>query len=139
MATPPKRPSFTCNVWPNFRATCSNTRTASRVTSGPMPSPGNVRMLRFMLAEGGLLQGCVTPPHPLLIAVYSPEVCASQSPIGVGALGRAGKLQALDRGAQIDPRVRLLLGRSHRITLNLAAHARYAGNRLGEGGNEVRR
>src|SRR5579863_2395237 len=48
---PPSRPSVSRTVWFHLRATCCNTRTASRVTSVPIPSPGRTRMLRFIWVE----------------------------------------------------------------------------------------
>ena len=47
MAMPPRRASRIWRLWPHFSATVRRTRTASRVTSVPIPSPGRTRMLRF--------------------------------------------------------------------------------------------
>ena len=46
---PPMRCSDRSNVWPPFFATASSTRSASAVTSGPMPSPGSTT--NFALAS----------------------------------------------------------------------------------------
>src|SRR3569833_106620 len=47
MAMPPRRPSRSVSWCFHFSATTRRTRTASRVTSRPIPSPGSTRMLRF--------------------------------------------------------------------------------------------
>src|SRR3954452_6788808 len=48
IAIPPSRPSVRFRVCFHLVATYCRTRTASRVTSVPMPSPGRTRTLRFM-------------------------------------------------------------------------------------------
>src|SRR5450432_2648900 len=45
---PPSSPSVNRRLWWNLSATWRSTRTASRVTSMPMPSPGNTRTLSSM-------------------------------------------------------------------------------------------
>src|SRR3954453_5738480 len=45
---PPSSPSVSFKQCFHFAATCSRTRTASRVTSVPMPSPGRTRTFRSM-------------------------------------------------------------------------------------------
>src|SRR5450432_2077919 len=45
---PPSSPSVNCRLWWNLPATWRSTRTASRVTSTPMPSPGSTSTLRSM-------------------------------------------------------------------------------------------
>ena len=47
---PPIRRSTNSNEWPPRRATACSARTASAVTSGPMPSPGRTTIVAFMPA-----------------------------------------------------------------------------------------
>src|SRR5689334_126091 len=49
MAMPPISPSDNSSVWPNFLATACRTSTAALVTSTPIPSPGRIRIFRFII------------------------------------------------------------------------------------------
>jgi hypothetical protein len=48
MATPPMRAGVKVKAWPPASAMASRMLTASRVTSGPMPSPARIAMFRFI-------------------------------------------------------------------------------------------
>src|SRR4051812_19798346 len=48
---PPSSPSVSLTECLNLSATWRRTRTASRVTSVPMPSPGNTSMFRFKVVR----------------------------------------------------------------------------------------
>src|ERR1043166_3304879 len=48
MAMPPSRPLVRLSECFHFCATRRSTRTASRVTSAPIPSPGNTKIFRFI-------------------------------------------------------------------------------------------
>src|ERR1019366_3959114 len=49
MAMPPISPSDNSRVWPSFLATACRTSTAALVTSTPIPSPGRIRIFRFII------------------------------------------------------------------------------------------
>src|SRR5579862_7999562 len=49
MAIPPISPSVNSSLCPNFLATACRTSTAALVTSTPIPSPGRIRILRFII------------------------------------------------------------------------------------------
>src|ERR1700683_1926370 len=49
MAMPPISPSDNSSVCPNFLATACRTSTAALVTSTPIPSPGRIRIFRFII------------------------------------------------------------------------------------------
>src|SRR5438128_12066631 len=55
MAMPPSSPSVSFSECFQTSATRRSTRTASRVTSVPMPSPGRTRIDRFMRSVRGHL------------------------------------------------------------------------------------
>src|SRR5260370_16184673 len=52
MAIPPISPLVSCSVCPNFFATACNTPTAALVTSAPIPSPGKIKIFRFIVRLG---------------------------------------------------------------------------------------
>src|SRR5580698_4726688 len=51
MAMPPSKPSVSSSVCPNFLAAAWSTVTAALVTSAPIPSPGKIRILRFIFSR----------------------------------------------------------------------------------------
>src|ERR1051325_5981837 len=85
MAAPPISSSASSIVLPQ---TSSSTDTASRVTSGPMPSPGTTRIFAFMVSGADVSQLLVALPVLELVQRVHERERTRHDDIGVRALPR---------------------------------------------------
>ena len=75
MAMPPSRPSVSCRLWPKVEHTFSKTRTACRVTSTPMPSPGRINTFNCISCYA------VAGPRLATISLHNARIWSFRTPL----------------------------------------------------------